>query len=687
MTSMTSVCRSRHRTRGSPSGALAALLLIALLWLPQARAQDDEVPRGAAASAHHELCDALLAKGTDLAAVRSALAGGANPNTTCSVPYTRRKIHAAGALMSVVTGGLWLLTPLLDEDLLTEARVEYRSVAPLRLAADLRDPALMALLTEAGASVGTLDGAFQDAVDHGDVTWASHLAELGVERRLTHLGPVIFEKGAVASLLALDPDISGLTIAWNAESVGTFERQPDLLDQLLRGGMPASAMDGAFAAAVEQDQLAWAGTLAERGARRDVRALPSGALASERRMQLLLNLDPDLAALRLSVDEVGSALDHNPVLVAQLTSGGFDLVDLAFDLLAVRDYGGLDRLFDSGLDPNAQSRQRHDVTLLARAVRDGETEAVVFLLDHGALPVQHSDYHPVDEAAFDGRLDLVTLLIDALPPGQRAPQWEDVLRIGVEFGNPEVALAALPHVVGANPQVVDDLAFDAACYGRGTLVDLLITHSARPAPAAQRALHGAAANGYAGLLPSLVAAGADPDGIDPGGDAALHLTIRGSYEDRGAVIAALVELGADPDLRNGEDATPLELAMAERHDRNATTLLAAGADPNAPLSSGIGPLEDALDREAWALALGLVEGGATVHKRMVRQMVFADTWRTPPPELFQALVAHEDRAGPAFYRSQARWASFLGRSGEVVSVLSQAAEDRKAQRRRDRNDL
>lgn len=672
-------------TQRAVSRRLAAGLLVACLLGPGgARAQDDEVPTGVSDRAHRDLCSALLARGTDLAAVRGALDRGANPNSSCSVPYTRRKIHAAGALMSIVTGGLWLLTPILDEDLLTEAEVRYRAVPPLRLAADLRDPALMGLLLDAGASVGSLDGAFQDAADHGDLSWATHLADLGVERRLTHLPPVAFEKGQLESLLAMKPDLTGLTIAWTGESAGYFGRHPGLLDDLLAAGLPSTALDGAFSVAVEHGELAWAEVLADRGTRRDVQVLPPGVLSSEQHMQRVINLDPDLSGLRISVDRIHRALDANPVLVDQLTSGGFDLVDLAFDLLAVRDYPGMERLFDAGLDPGAVSQRRIDRTLLSRAVRDGETEAVLFLLDRGAQPIQHGDYHPVHEAAYDGRLDLVVLLIDALPDGQRSPSWESVLRIGAEFGNPGVVEAALPHVVGVNPQVVDELAFDAAYFGRANVVDSLIAHSARPTHTAQRALHAASANGYAGLLPALVAAGADVDGADPGGDAALHLTVRDCLEDRGDVIAALIEMGADPAQRDPAGATPLDVALDARNDRNTEALLAGGADPDEPLTTGDRPLQYALDEFSWGLATILVDAGADVQRRMIRDAVFRDSWSRPPPDLFRALVAHEDRAGPAFYRGQARWARFLGRPDEDVAILEEAADDRRDRRRRDR---
>ncbi len=665
---------------------LALVLAVTCLGPPPALAQDDEIPSRPTGTAHRDLCSALMSKATDLAAVRVALDRDANPNSPCSVPYTRRKIHAAGALMSIVTGGLWLLTPIVDEDLLTEAEVEYRSVPPLRLAADLRDPALMGLLLEAGASVGTLDGAFQDAVDRGDLTWAGHLVDLGAERRLTRLPAEAFEGNQLPSLLAMAPDLTGVTIAWTGEASVYFGRHPMLLDELLAAGMPSTALAGAFSAAVEHDQLAWAEALAEGGAQRDVHALPAGALSSEQHLQRVMNLDPDLSGLRISVDRIHGALDANPVLVDQLTSGGFDLVDLAFDLMAIRDYPGLDRLFDAGLKPGAVSSRRHDRTLLERAVRDGDLEAVTYLLERGAVPVQHGDYHPVHEAAYDGRLDLVALLIDALPEGQRTPSWESVLRIGAEFGNPAVAEAALPHVVGVNPEVVDELAFDAAYFGRARVVDLLVAHSARPTTTAQRALHAAAANGYAGLFGSLVAAGADPNAVDPGGDTALHLAIRDSYEDRGEVVAALVDLGADPSRTDSAGATPLEVALEARNDRNAQALLAGGADPNAPLADGALPLADALDRQAWGLATILVDGGAEVHRRMIRDAVFGNSWLRPPPDLLRVLVAHEDRAGPAFYRSQARWAGFFGHPEEEVQILEQAADDRRDDRLRKRRE-
>jgi len=666
------------------SRLLPVLLASTLLWVPRPSAADDEIPAGSASSAHTDLCDALLSKGTDLAAVSRALERGANPNATCSVAYTRRKIHAAGALMSLVTGGLWLLTPILDEDLLTEAEVRYREVAPLRLAADLRDPALMGMLIDGGAGVGSLDGAFQEAADQGDLTWAGHLAELGAERRLSHLPAVAFEGGTLAQLLALDPDLTGLRITWTGEAGQAFAADPTLLAQLMDAGMPTSTLEGAFGAAVAHQQLAWAEVVAGHGVGRGVDDIPAPVLADERRMQRVLNLDPDLSHTRLSVDEVRAALTTNPVLAAQLTDGGFDLVDLGFDLLAVGDLEGLDQLIGAGMDPSDPTERRHTGSLLGRAVSDGDADAVAFLLERGAVPRQHgSGYHPVDEAAYQGRLDLVEMLMEAVPPGQTAPRWEAVLAIGVDSGNPEVIAAALP-VVGANrPERIDELAFEAACLGQTSSIETLLAHAVRPQRSAQRALHGAAANGYDDLVPILVAHGADPDHRDPGGDAAIHLSLQDSWVDQGPMIAALAAAGADLDAPGADGEIPLESALGSRNPDNVRALLLGGADPDAPLVDGSSPLDRALDRGQWETAEALIGAGATVDRGTIRRSVGASIGSPPPLPVVEAMAGAEDRTGPAFWRSQARWARFWGAPPEVVTFLEEEA-DRRRQARRDR---
>ncbi len=662
---------------------ILGLLASAVLCAPHAAVADDEIPAAVSANAHANLCDALLSKGPDLSAVRRTLERGANPNATCSVAYTRRKLHAAGAIMSLVTGGLWLLTPILDEDLLTEAKVEYRQVAPLRLAADLRDPALMGLLIEWGAGIGTLDGAFQDAAEGGDLTWASHLAELGAERRLTHLPPAAFEGGTIAQLLALEPDLTGLDITWTEAAGERFGADHSVLDELLAAGMPVSALEGAFDVAVTHDQLEWAEGLAERGAGRQVGDVPAATLADERRMQRLLTLNPDLSPARLSVDEVRGGLATNPVLAAQLAEGGFDLVDLGFDLLAVRDLEGLDELIEAGMDPGQPTERRHGGTLLSRAVSDGDAEMVAFLLERGAVPRQHGDYHPVDEAAYQGRLDLVEMLMTALPPGRAAPRWEAVLTIGVDSGNPDVMAAALPRVAANRPEKIDELAFDAACRGQATSIETLLIHSVRPQRSAQRALHGAAANGYADMIPLLAAHGADPDARDPGGSAAIHLALQDTWEDQGTVVAALAAAGADLEILSADGLRPLETALRQHNLANIKALLEGGADPNAPLEDGRTPLRRTLERDQWEAAEALLAAGAAVDRATIRRSVASPSGAPPPVAVVQAMADAEPRSGPVFWRSQARWASFYGAPPELVELLEREAE-RRRQARRDR---
>ncbi|MFV1987946.1 MAG: ankyrin repeat domain-containing protein, partial [Gemmatimonadota bacterium] len=82
-----------------------------------------------------------------------------------------------------------------------------------------------------------------------------------------------------------------------------------------------------------------------------------------------------------------------------------------------------------------------------------------------------------------------------------------------------------------------------------------------------------------------------------GGMTALHYAVRDGHRD---VVAALVDAGADVDLRTGgDDSTPLVIAAVNGHYDLAMYLLEQGADPNLVSEDGAGPLYAAIANR-WA---------------------------------------------------------------------------------------
>lgn len=68
------------------------------------------------------------------------------------------------------------------------------------------------------------------------------------------------------------------------------------------------------------------------------------------------------------------------------------------------------------------------------------------------------------------------------------------------------------------------------------------------------------------------------DQVDHAGNSLLMLA---AYHDHGDTVSALVERGADVDLRNAQDQSPVAGALFKGHDEVVGILVAAGADLDA----------------------------------------------------------------------------------------------------------
>jgi ankyrin repeat protein len=242
-------------------------------------------------------------------------------------------------------------------------------------------------------------------------------------------------------------------------------------------------------------------------------------------------------------------------------------------------------LLAQGCDPNAPDLD--DPAPSCRAVRAGHKLVVLAMLEAGAhpdIPGRLGVEHVLDIAAAAGRADLMRIL----------------LAHGATSGT---------NGAGGNLAIGN-----AARSGHLDALEFLLDSAAGKAPgAAVQALFGAVSGGHEQMIRRLVARGIDVNLKDDRGRTPLHAALEQSVTipvivepcPLNKTAELLLELGADPNIPDADEITPLNLAVVYGHTALAETFLAKGARLDVFSAAGLGrtePLRAALAADPTLLS-------------------------------------------------------------------------------------
>jgi ankyrin repeat protein len=223
------------------------------------------------------------------------------------------------------------------------------------------------------------------------------------------------------------------------------------------------------------------------------------------------------------------------------------------------------QFIDAGADINLP--EPDGTTPLLWAVYNMSPDLVKLLLEAGANPniPNKLDITPLLQASRNGDAGIIAALLDSgASMNQQGLMTEPYLMAAARSGNVDAVKLLLD--AGANPNATEP--FED-----------------------QTALMWAAAEGHLDMVIALLDVGANPDirarvtslterknaDFPSGGFAALHWAARNGDE---AMMSLLIDRGADINIRNGDDSTPMMLAIVNDRFDTAAQLLKMGADAN-----------------------------------------------------------------------------------------------------------
>lgn len=229
-------------------------------------------------------------------------------------------------------------------------------------------------------------------------------------------------------------------------------------------------------------------------------------------------------------------------------------------------------------------------TPLEHALRRKNHSAAWLLCEHGASPgtvIDETGRTLLHLAAYSGDLEAVRLLTCTQRGASIAVQGEGgltPLHYAVLLGREDIVTLLTSHIAEASSFDVTDAygntALSLATLKRNpTITEILVRRGASCKAADSKGLtplHHAARLGFGIGLRLLLDGGGDPNSVDDNSFTPIHHVVNGSSDQ--SLINTLAETGANLNVKDGDDRTPLMLAAQLGKYELVLCLLDAGAD-------------------------------------------------------------------------------------------------------------
>lgn len=288
----------------------------------------------------------------------------------------------------------------------------------------------------------------------------------------------------------------------------------------------------------------------------------------------------------------------------------------------------IDVLLEAGANINAINAETVAQTALGNAVRAGENEAAIYLLEHGADPRLAEGL--LQSAVISGEVELLRLVLRALEDAdadleqwrsnavvmaaheESLPMVDELLRAGVDNDGLSSAMAIaitsraddlvqlLLQFADDVPQATRDRWLRAAVEEqRPEIARQLIESGADPNHRTiyrSTLMHDAVRAGNITVVRTLVELGGDPNILDGRGESLLFAVWW--FQDL-TILDQLLAWGVDVNHRNNRGMTVLHEPVHFRRIEGVRPLLDSGADPMIPDNDGITPLRRAREVISW----------------------------------------------------------------------------------------